>query len=134
MSDLRIWILTLAAVTFFAGVATGVIVVQASEPAEEAPFADFERRFADEFGIEGRRLDHLRTILANYQREVKRVEAGHLAAIREQHPTWATRLNKPSSLPNFCAPSGNARMSSIALSVCLLMRSCSFANLPERNA
>ncbi len=87
MSDLRIWILTLATVTFFAGVATGVIVVQASEPVDEAPFADFERRFATEFGIEGKRLDHLRTILGNYQSEVNRVEAGHLAATyRDMEP------------------------------------------------
>ncbi|MCP3919508.1 MAG: hypothetical protein GY711_28555 [bacterium] len=80
MNDLRLWILTLATVSFFAGVAGGVIVSQGSEPAEQAPFADFERRFAREFGISGKRLEHLRTILTNYQRQVKQVEERHLAA------------------------------------------------------
>ncbi len=81
MNDARSWILALALVSFFAGLAAGVML-STQDAARRGPLADYERQLLETFDLGPERARALRTILRAYEHEIARIEGEHLAAYR----------------------------------------------------
>lgn len=81
MNDTRLWVLILALVSFFAGVAGGVTFATGAAE-ERGPLADYERQLLATFDLTPERTRALRTVLRVYRREIDRIEREHLAAYR----------------------------------------------------
>ena len=82
MNDARVWILTLATVSFFAGIAGGMMISKQGMEQNSGPMADYGQRFVERFELDPQRARLLRRILHVYEQEVAQVEHEHLAAYR----------------------------------------------------
>ena len=94
MKLIRVWIVLFGVVSFVAGTATGHIISERShQKLSDRKLVDFERHFIDTFELSNTRAKHLRTILADYEREVERVEDEHLLRYRSNMDVPLRRLN-----------------------------------------
>ena len=81
MSDLRLWVTLLAAVSALAGLAGGMLLAEGGKPAAHSgPFADYERLFLSEFQLDAERAELLHQVLRNYHREIENAKQRHIDA------------------------------------------------------
>lgn len=87
MSSPRLWIAILASLCFLAGVASGLLVAERSQPAHE-PFAEYRRDFVARFDLDARREGLFAELLRTYARDLEdirqRALANSLSAMDEQ--------------------------------------------------
>ena len=83
MKLIRVWIVLFALVSFVAGTATGHIITERShQEISERQLSDYEQHFAETFQLAPVRVEHLRTVLVQYEREVERIKDEHLLLYR----------------------------------------------------
>jgi len=84
MSSERLWILVLAAVSFLAGAAGGILyAVQLDPPRSSGPFAAYEEAFAEVFDLDRRRARDLHAVLDRYHGDLEELKA---RAVRDLEP------------------------------------------------
>ena len=81
MSNVRLWIVLLALVSFAGGGAAGALAVAtALRPAPApGPFAEYERNLVRTFELSPERAGLLRVLLDGYQKEIGRIQSSHMA-------------------------------------------------------
>ena len=80
MKYARLWIVTLAGVSFLAGVAAGMLGVHAgASDLDRGRFAAYGDRIIDEFDLSSERAGHLRVILRGFDSKIRKIERGHRA-------------------------------------------------------
>ncbi len=76
MESERLWIVLLAAVSFLAGAAGGLLLgMNVEKPGEPAPFEAFEDRFTEAFDLDARQRADLRFILGRYWDKLEELKA-----------------------------------------------------------
>ena len=79
MSSTRFWALVLAAVSFLAGLAAGVLFAGTGEAQlPSGPFARYEQRLLDEYDLGPQRRRALRALLTQYGEDLERAQRRHL--------------------------------------------------------
>jgi len=75
-----VWIITLAVMSFLAGVAAGVLGVRAdaADP-DRGRFAVYGDRVIDAFDLSRQRAGHLRVILREFDSKISKIERSHRA-------------------------------------------------------
>jgi hypothetical protein len=82
----RFWILVLAAVSFLAGIAGGILIAVRRLPVDATgPFADYQRRLVTEYGLGEEEEDRLAQILLAYHDDLEGLKARH---VRELEPEY----------------------------------------------
>lgn len=87
MTNLRLWIVLLAASAFGAGLGVGWFAssqaqVQAERARASGPFEGFRREFVAVFGLSPERERLLRELLSHYEREIDDLERAQLESSR----------------------------------------------------
>lgn len=80
MKNARLWIVTLAVMSFLAGAAAGVLGVRAgAADLDRGRFAAYGDRIIDEFDLSRERAGHLRVILREFDSKISKIERSHRA-------------------------------------------------------
>ena len=80
MKYARLWIVTLAVMSFLAGTAAGVLGVRAGAiDFDRGRFAAYGDWVIDEFDLSRERAGHLRVILREFDSKISKIERGHRA-------------------------------------------------------
>ncbi len=84
--SLRLWIVLLAATSFLAGTAGGVVLGMelANDPPERGSFADYETLLLSEFELSPDRARGLRRVLDQYQRQIENLKNRNAAALEPE--------------------------------------------------
>jgi hypothetical protein len=80
MSSTRLWVLVLAAVSFLAGTASGVLFERSQGVREERPFQTYRDRIVERYDLSPRRALALDLLLADFQQKLEAIEAEHRPA------------------------------------------------------
>ncbi|MFN0242667.1 MAG: hypothetical protein ACKVWV_07215 [Planctomycetota bacterium] len=82
MTNLRLWVLVLALVSFGVGLASGTwFAASLLRPTpDRGPFDDYEARLVAEFQLSPERAQLLHVVLANYHKEIEEIKDRHMAA------------------------------------------------------
>ena len=85
MSQLRLWILLLAAVSFLAGGASGLVLAAELRPPERdrGAFADYRELLVARFDLSPERERGLRVILDRYQKDIEAVKSRQIDLIED---------------------------------------------------
>jgi hypothetical protein len=85
MSSERLWILILAATTFCAGLAGGILLALRWQPAPAArAFQAYERRMIETFDLDDERQRNLHYILDSYRDEIEGLKEESVAALEPE--------------------------------------------------
>ena len=80
MKNTRLWIVTLAIMSFLAGTAAGVLGVRAgASEFDRGRFAAYGDWVITEFDLSRERAGHLRVILREFDSKISKIERGHRA-------------------------------------------------------
>lgn len=80
MKNARLWVVTLAVMSFLAGAAAGVLGVRAGAgDFDRGRFATYGDRIIDEFDLSRERAGHLRVILREFDSKISKIERSHRA-------------------------------------------------------
>ena len=82
MSSERLWVLLLAATTFCAGLAAGVLLSARVHSARaERPFDAYEAQMTAAFDLDEEQVRNLRYILQDYQEQIEALKESNIAAL-----------------------------------------------------
>ena len=82
MNSERFWVLVLAATTFFAGLAAGLLLSYRLHPAQqERPFGAYEAQMVAAFDLDEERARNLRWILDAYREKIEGLKERNIAAL-----------------------------------------------------
>ena len=82
MKSERFWVLILAVTVFCAGLAAGMLLSFRRQPAQSTgPFADYEARMIETFGLDEEHARNLRWILQDYQEKIDALKDENLVAL-----------------------------------------------------
>lgn len=85
MHSERFWVVVLGGVCFLSGLAGGVLVAPRLDPSSESgPFAAYETRFAEEFGLDQEQRQDLRHVLARYLSDVEELKARQMDGLEPE--------------------------------------------------
>ncbi len=82
MKSERLWALVLALTAFCAGLAAGVLLSFGRQPVLAArPFAGYEARLTETFGLDEKRVENLRYILRDYEDQIDALKERNIDAL-----------------------------------------------------
>lgn len=92
MNDARIWIVLVAAASFLAGAAAGVLFSQDKTPEPSTCWGVYDERFAETFELSKERRDLLRILLDQYASELANKHRAYEARLHAQLMPELTEL------------------------------------------
>ncbi len=85
MTSIRLWIALLALTSFFAGMAGGILLAKPrGGHLETSPFAAYEARLTESFGLDEARMRWLRLALEEYDSELEALKSRGVASLEDE--------------------------------------------------